>query len=644
MENDTNAVALLQQAVTEDDDVELVDAILSDNREIISDCQYPLLHLACSKGSIDMVSTLIRYGADILGCDVRFRRPIHCAVRAKILDSRLPLVKLLLHVHARNKDLRRVMLARDKQGLTCLHTAASVNGNNEVVSLLLKYKASAEVGSHPKFTNLQTPLVLACMAGCLKTVQVLIRAKAYVNSSSNGQMVPLICAAKDGWLAGLKALVSVKANVNARDCDGMTAVHWCFLCEHAQCANWLVTTASASLTLRDKSGKTPSDFAPDLLNTDDDQDAPHFLNTEIERLENRNASSDEKKKIAKKVRSPSTLLNNNLLSELQAAPTASVVSHDTVDTMRESSSRIRISISPQFVKSKDNKNKKPVKVSHGVASLIQRVRHRLSNAISFSQHAVVESYNDIEVEETSVSDVSDESLTCSEDCDSSDSVNQATILDCPQVRNLPETGVVTKMSPKIKDKLWLHSPATRTHKSDGINESLLKLPRIGENRTRSAPVQKRKQLKFDSEPQRHQKKDFALQLAKTALNYRNKNSTNVTNNSQSNKKKKVKLKKLTFKKKKNFAKGSKIQVLPHRRALHFRPRKTKQTLPPGRAKHSMSKHFNSNTATSIVQQRKKEKRDNLIKTQQNPKKKKEPTFGVSILMQDPEILAMLGDL
>jgi ankyrin repeat protein len=270
--DDREAIALLSQAVLVDDDAELVSAILSDNPDSLGDCQQPLLHVACSKGSFDVVAALMQHGADVLGCDARFRRPVHCAVQAKDMDQRVRIVTLLLLEHAKHNDLRRVMLARDKQGCTCMHAAAALPDNSSVVRLLLQHKASAEVGSHPKFPQLQTPLVLACMAGSLETVQELLSAKAYVNASGGGgdgtsgaDAVPLICAAKNGWLDGVKALVSAKAYVDARDGEGMTATHWCFLGEHVECARWLVSNAGASMTLFDKAGQTPADLAPHLL-------------------------------------------------------------------------------------------------------------------------------------------------------------------------------------------------------------------------------------------------------------------------------------------------------------------------------------------------------------------------------------------
>eukprot|EP00750_Incisomonas_marina_P014805 INCI17876.1.p1 GENE.INCI17876.1~~INCI17876.1.p1 ORF type:complete len:777 (-),score=172.16 INCI17876.1:794-3124(-) len=266
---DQEALAILAQAVLVDEDAEIVEALLSDNSELLALSDQPLLHAACSRGSVDVAAALIRYGADVLGCDPRFRRPLHCAVCASRVEARLPLVKLLLAQHARTNDLRRVMLSRDSQGRTCLHAAVSAprGGNSQVVQSLLDHKASADVASLDKFPHLQQPVVLASMGGDIATLQVLLAAKAYVNAQSRSSAeggnsaVPIICAAQNGWLEGVQALVAAKAYVDARgDDDGMTAAHWSFQMGHTECGRWLLTQGAASRVLRDKNGCTPLDY------------------------------------------------------------------------------------------------------------------------------------------------------------------------------------------------------------------------------------------------------------------------------------------------------------------------------------------------------------------------------------------------
>lgn len=192
-----NVLELLIAAVLVENDVEMADTILSDDRSLLFESKSPLLHAACSKGSPNMVQILIKHGADVLGCDARFRRPIHCAVQGCEASQRIAVVKILMHEHEKNKELRRVLHARDKQGYTCMHTASATPNNSAVIQLLLSFKASVDIVPHPKFPNLKSPLILAVMSSSVETLRALLKAKAYPNAQSDHpDSIPLICAAK----------------------------------------------------------------------------------------------------------------------------------------------------------------------------------------------------------------------------------------------------------------------------------------------------------------------------------------------------------------------------------------------------------------------------------------------------------------
>ena len=106
------------------------------------------LMLACMKGNLDLVKTLLAYGADPKELDRQQRTPIILSLTNPLSDP-LEIVKLL---HEKEASIA----AKDMSGMTALHFAAQ-NGHRDS----LEYLVSQKVDVNAQDTNFDTPLHLA---------------------------------------------------------------------------------------------------------------------------------------------------------------------------------------------------------------------------------------------------------------------------------------------------------------------------------------------------------------------------------------------------------------------------------------------------------------------------------------------------
>lgn len=164
-------------------------------------------------------------------------------------------VKLLL---ARGADVN----ARASTGITALMVAARHRGKAEVVRLLLakgaKPNADAEV------RNDASALFFAAMAGDVQTAKTLVAAGAKPDHKMKllGQFVstPLITAAVNDDVAMAEFLISKGANPNEVDTDGLTALDWATLTNHANVVQTLIARG-ARINHVDNFGMTPLLYA-----------------------------------------------------------------------------------------------------------------------------------------------------------------------------------------------------------------------------------------------------------------------------------------------------------------------------------------------------------------------------------------------
>ena len=161
------------------------------------------LYIACERGRVELVGTLMRAGADAHRLiDQMGATPLYiCCHRGHVscVDE------LLLFGADANRRLR--------DGSTVLHVAIKAN-HAEVVSLLLS------AGADP---NLHTskgvgPLLRACATGASATiVRALLGAHADADDHDPQGVTPLHEAASNGHEAVTRALVEAGADVNAKD-------------------------------------------------------------------------------------------------------------------------------------------------------------------------------------------------------------------------------------------------------------------------------------------------------------------------------------------------------------------------------------------------------------------------------------------
>ncbi len=145
---------------------------------------------------------------------------------------------------AKSGDLERVkallkqnpalILSRDNNGATPLHMAA-LNGNKDIVELLLAYKADANAKNNIGVV----PLHMAADRGYTDVASLLLAHGADVNAKMQYGMTPLHMAAGTGRKDMAALLLANNAEVNARAINGNTPLHLAVANGHEEVAELL---------------------------------------------------------------------------------------------------------------------------------------------------------------------------------------------------------------------------------------------------------------------------------------------------------------------------------------------------------------------------------------------------------------------
>ncbi|XP_070535963.1 protein TANC2-like [Ptychodera flava] len=135
-------------------------------------------------------------------------------------------------------------------------TAATLQGNSDMVRHLLKYGASVFVANQ----NNMSPLLCAVKHGFWDVVDVLIFHQAAIEENDRNGRTPLMIAAAEGYVAVVELLLSKGASVTKSDREGLTALCWGCLKGHIHVVKSLVERG-ASVKQTDKNGRTPLDLA-----------------------------------------------------------------------------------------------------------------------------------------------------------------------------------------------------------------------------------------------------------------------------------------------------------------------------------------------------------------------------------------------
>jgi ankyrin repeat protein len=152
--------------------------------------------------------------------------------------------------------------ARAATGMTALMVAARYRGNAEVVRLLLA--KGAKPNAEGEVRNDASALFFAAMAGDVQTAKALVEAGAKPDQKMKllGQFVstPLLIAAANDDVAMVEFLIGRGANPNDVDADGLTALDWATLTNHAGVVQALLK-GGAQVNHVDNFGMTPLLYA-----------------------------------------------------------------------------------------------------------------------------------------------------------------------------------------------------------------------------------------------------------------------------------------------------------------------------------------------------------------------------------------------
>ncbi|GFO30223.1 ankyrin-1 [Plakobranchus ocellatus] len=154
-------------------------------------------------------------------------------------------VAILLNVGV-NKD------CVDNLRLTPLMRAC-ILGSTGIVSLLVTWGCEINALGGP---SANSPLHMAAMAGHMDICQILIEARANVNSRNEREDTPLIVASAGGHLDVVNLLVKNHASINRRGYLESSALHVATELGHIDVCSYLIS-AGASLEDEDTYGNTP---------------------------------------------------------------------------------------------------------------------------------------------------------------------------------------------------------------------------------------------------------------------------------------------------------------------------------------------------------------------------------------------------
>ena len=202
------------------------------------------LHDAVKADDIGRVQALLSAGAqDLNKVDVFFGTPLHLAATRGSLE----ITKLLLEAGA---DVNAEGAAVQRKGHP-LHSAAALN---RVAVGALLMERGAEVDARNSVG--ETALIVASRSGHPEMVELLLSAGADVLAEDEDNYPALHAAASRGQLNVVKLLLSKGGDVNRRSTDGGTALSAAAVNDRLEVLGFLLDNG-ADPNLGDNSGRTP---------------------------------------------------------------------------------------------------------------------------------------------------------------------------------------------------------------------------------------------------------------------------------------------------------------------------------------------------------------------------------------------------
>ncbi|XP_025074915.1 LOW QUALITY PROTEIN: ankycorbin [Pogonomyrmex barbatus] len=196
------------------------------------------------KVGLQVLQTLLEFGADVNAKDEDGRQPILWAASAGSVEAVLALARAGGSAAAGSSD---------KDGLTALHCAAS-RGHARCVEVLVNL-----CGSHPDYVddNGCSALHYAATLGHADATALILKLGADPNRQDRKGRTPALCAAAKGQLETLKILTQHGGSLHAKTVRGTGIGHEAVASGRIELIKWLAKKRPSTLDVATHDGKTP---------------------------------------------------------------------------------------------------------------------------------------------------------------------------------------------------------------------------------------------------------------------------------------------------------------------------------------------------------------------------------------------------
>ena len=231
------------------------------------------LHLAATRGNMEVVQYLIMHGADVMARNFRYETPLHLAVKGENMEVIQCLItngadvmakafadQTPLHLAVKSENVEVVqclitngadVMAKDIKHQTPLHLAAE-GENVQVVQCLITNGADMMAKDYAD----QTPVHLAVCYENVEVVQCLIMNGADVMAEDNKNQTPLHLGAEGESVEVVQCLITNGADVMAKDIKHQTPLHLAAEGENVEVVQCLITNG-ADVMAKDDENQTP---------------------------------------------------------------------------------------------------------------------------------------------------------------------------------------------------------------------------------------------------------------------------------------------------------------------------------------------------------------------------------------------------